>query len=176
MGSFGEYFLFYGLAELYIYIYIYIYIWLWLEGISSTCPRFFPLSSPRVSVRDSPHLFTATSLFKIDFLFPLFLLTEKGATSASGFWPIISLFLPFPGHRVQTSVGFHSVGDLFGLLSLSPEWGYRVQIAWPIFVFLPSTAGRSWPTFFISLFTVNHWRPANSNTEGSRNSLFLFSQ
>ena len=71
-GSFGEYFLFYGLAEFYIYI------MLWLEGIGPSCPTFFPLSSPGVLARDSPHLFTATSLFKNWFSLPLFPLPERG--------------------------------------------------------------------------------------------------
>ena len=63
-------------------------------------------------------------LFQNWFSLPLFLLTEEGATSALEFWPIISLSLPFPGHRMQTSVGFHSDQDVLlrdwcTLLSLS---------------------------------------------------------
>ena len=53
-------------------------------------------------------------------------MAEEGASSA--FWLIISLFLPFPGHRMQTSVGFPTVGDPFGPLSPSPERGRGVQI------------------------------------------------
>ena len=129
----------------------------------------------RSLARDSPHLFTTTSLFKTDFPYPYFRCRKGGYFRLRTLANYLAFFLPYPGHRMQTSVGFHSVGDPFGLLSLSPEWGYRVQIAWPIF-FPSSMAGRSWPTFFISLLTVNLWRPANSNTECSRNSLFLFSQ
>ena len=70
---------------------------------------------------------------KLIFLFPisawrkrvLFPLYDSSQSS--------SLFLLPCGHRMQTSVGFHSVGDPFGLLSLSPEWDYGVQIAWPTF-------------------------------------------
>ena len=65
-------------------------------------------------------------------------------------------------------------GDSLGLLFLFTR--VRLQSTDNPYFFLSSTAGRSWPTFFMTLLTVNLWRPANSNTEGSRNSLFLFSQ
>ena len=70
---------------------------------------------------------------KLIFLFPI------SADGKGGYFRFrilanhLAFFLSFPAHRVQTPVGFHSVGDPFGLLSLSPEWGYGVQIAWPIF-------------------------------------------
>ena len=126
---------------------LYIYIALsWRHR--STCPRFFSFSSPVISAVVSVYLITSTTVPQIPVLvlrpefgtrfapsvhddislrnwysLPLFMLTEEGATSALGFWPLISLFLSFPGdslgllslspgHRVQTSVGFHSNLDL----------------------------------------------------------------
>ena len=115
-GSFGEYFLFYGLAKFYIYIAL---AWRHRYFLSKILFRFFTRSlgmRPAPSVHDDISPLNWYSL-------PLFLLTEEGATSALGFRPIISLFLPFPGdslgllslspgHRVQTSVGFISDLDL----------------------------------------------------------------
>ena len=102
-GSFGEYFLFYGLAKFFIYFILYIYISLRLEGIGSSCPRFYFASSPgdfggsfNISYHfnycpanpgsgASPgvwheiclHLFTTTSLFKTDILYPYFCWRKK---------------------------------------------------------------------------------------------------
>ena len=124
-GSFGEYFLFYGLTEFYIFI------MLWLEGIGPSCPRFFPLSSPGVLASD-PASFHGDLIFKkTDFLLPYFHWWNKGATSVLGFWPIISL--------LSSSLS----GDCFGLLyvqyitSLSIR-SQSANICWSSF----------WPTFF----------------------------
>ena len=168
--SFGEYFLFYGLAKFYIYIAL---AWRHRYFLSKILFRFFTWS---LGMRLAPICSRRHLSSKTDFLFPLFLLTEEGATSALGSWPIISLFSSFPWSQsanicwlsfcrrsVRTTISFPRV------------WLRSTDSLTHIF-FLPSTAGRSWPTFFISLLTVNLWRPANSNTEGSRNSLFLFSQ
>ena len=84
---------------------------------------------------------------KTDFLIPFFRWRKKGAISALGF---ISLFLPFPG-------------DSLGLLSLSPEWGYRVQIAWP--TFFSSFNGQPKLTY-IHYLLFNGQTLANSDTEG----------
>ena len=66
MGSFGEYFLFYGLTE---------FIYAYRSGLkalsSSSCPRLFPLSLPGVWREILPHLFTTTSVPKLIFLFPI---------------------------------------------------------------------------------------------------------
>ena len=64
-GSFGEYFLFYGLTEFYVFIR------LWLEGMGSSCPRFFPLSLPGVWHEILPHLFTTNSVPKLIFFYPI---------------------------------------------------------------------------------------------------------
>ena len=62
MGSFGEYFLFYGLTE---------FIYAYRSGVkalsSSPCPRLFPLSLPGVWREIRPHLFTTTSVPKLFF-------------------------------------------------------------------------------------------------------------
>ena len=139
--------------------------------LSKILSAFFTRS---LGPRFAPSVTGAISLQKLisSSLFPL---TKKGCYFRFRILANHLAFFFLSLVRVQISVGFHSVGDPFGLLYLSPEWGYGVQIAWPI-CFLPSPVGRNWPTFFISLLTVNLWRPANSNTEGSRNSLFLSSQ
>ena len=147
-GSFGEYFLFYGLTEFYIFI------MLWLEGIcSSSCPRFFPLSSPGVLAWDSRPL-TVTSSSKLIFSTPISTDGRRGLFPLWDSCQSFSFYLLLPGHWMQTSVGFHS--DSHSLLSMP---------------------GRPKLTYITILFflAVILWRPANSNTRDSRNSLFLFS-
>ena len=68
-GSFGEYFLFYGLADLFIY--------LWLEGTGPTCPRLFPLLHPEFGTRFAPSVHRDISLQNW-FSYSLFPLDEKG--------------------------------------------------------------------------------------------------
>ena len=127
MGSFREYFLFYGLAKFYIYIAL---AWRHRSLLSKILFRFFTRS---LAMRLTPICSRRHLSSKLIFLFPI------SADEKGGYFRFrilanhLAFFLPFPGHRMQTSVGFHSVGDPFGLLSLSPEWGYGVQIAWPIF-------------------------------------------
>ena len=122
-GSFEEYFLFHGLAKFYIYIALTWRHWYFLSKILF---HFFPRS---LGMRLTPSVHDDISLF----LFPVSADEKGGYFCFRILANHLAFFLPFPGHRVQTSVGFHSVGDLFGLLSLSPKWGYGVQIAWPIF-------------------------------------------
>ena len=66
MGSFGEYFLFYGLTE-----FIYAHRFGLKALSSSSCPRFFLLSLPGAWRQIHPHLFTTTSVPKLIFLFPI---------------------------------------------------------------------------------------------------------
>ena len=106
------------------------------------------------------HLFMATSVFKTDFLIPLSA-DEKGwyfhfrilANHFASFFFSVGWFLRtticpvypslYPsGHRVQTSVGFHSDLDLL----LQPR-GIDLHS-------------------YSSFLMVNLWRPVNSNMEG----------
>ena len=132
--------------------------------LSKILSAFFIRSlSPRFA-----SLFTATSLFKtllhpeLDmrllsprplfqnwFSLPLFPLTEEGATSTLGSRPIINLFFSFLGHRVQTSVGFHSIGDPFGPLSLFTR--LRLQGTDSLTQFLSSFNGRPKLTYILYL-------------------------
>ena len=108
-GSFGEYFLFYELADFILYMAL-----AWRHRFFS-CPRFFPLSSPGVlaSYPGSTH---GDLIFKNWYSLPLFPLTEEGGYFRFGILANhLASILPFPGHRVQTSVGFHS--DPHSLLS-----------------------------------------------------------
>ena len=121
-GSFGEYFLFHGLAEFFIYIYIYIYIalaWTHRSFLSKILSAFFTRSLGH-SVHT--YLFIATSVPKLIFFIPI------SADGKGGYFHFrvlanLAFFLPFPGgslgllslspgHRMQTSVGFHSDLDL----------------------------------------------------------------
>ena len=105
--------------------------------MASPCPGFFPLSLPGVLAWDSRPLMT-TSSSKLIFLFPISTDGRRGlfplwdSSQSFGFYPP-----PSPVRRF--------------------EWGHGVQIAWPTFFFLPSTASWSWPTFSICLLTVNLW-------------------
>ena len=126
-GSFGEYFFFYGLTKFYIYIAL---AWKHRYFLPKILFRFFTRSP---GMRLAPSVHDDISL-QNSFSLSLFPLSKKGCYFRFRILANhLAFFLPFPGHRMQTSVGFHSVGDLFGLLSLSPEWGYGVQIAWPTF-------------------------------------------
>ena len=142
MGSFGEYFLFYGLANLFIAL-------AWRHRFLLS--KILSASLPGVWREILPHLFTRTSLFKTLlypefgmrlrsprplfqdwFSLPLFPQTERRChfhfrVLANRFASIFLLPLSgdslgplslSPGHRVQTSVSFHSDLDL--LLRL---WG-----------------------------------------------------
>ena len=165
--SFGEYFLFLLVDE------IYLCISLWLEGteflfLSKILSAFFTRRSVGTTIRLSTTSvqklfftrslawdpFTTTTVPKLIFLFPISADGRRGL---------------FPLWNSSQSFGFY--------LLPSPvrrfEWGHGVQIAWPTF-FLPSTASRSWPTFFICLLTVNLW--LIQTRRNSSNSLFLFFQ
>ena len=110
-----------------IYIYIAL-VWRHRYFLSKILFRFFTRSLGMrlaLSVHDDISL--------ENWFFSYFCWRKKVPLPLEGSGQSLAFFLPFPGHRVRTSVGFQSVGDPFGLLSLSPEWGYRVQIAWPIF-------------------------------------------
>ena len=117
----------------FVYIYIYIYIalaWRHRFFLSKILFRFFTRS---LDMRLAPSVHDNISLQNW-FSLSLFPLTKKGCYFCFRILANhLAFFLPFTGHRVQTSVVFHSVGDPFGLLSLSPNWGYGVQIAWPTF-------------------------------------------
>ena len=78
-GSFGEYFLFYRLAEFYIAR---------LECICHLVQEF-SASSPGVLATVFRPICSSRPPFQNWYSFSLFLLTEEGATSALGFWPII---------------------------------------------------------------------------------------
>ena len=127
---------------------------LWLEGIGTTCPRFFPLSSPGVLAWDSRPL-TATSSSKTDFPYPYFRCLKGGYIRFRLLANHFAFILPFPGHWMQTSVGFHS--DPHSLLS---------------------PTGRSKLTYITILFflPVSLWRLLIQTRSDSRNSLFLSSQ
>ena len=91
MGSFGEYFLFYGLTE-----FIYAYRSGWNASSSSSCPRFFSLSLPGVRREIRPRLFTTTSVPKLIFLFPISAEARRGlfplwdSSQSFGFHPPLS--------------------------------------------------------------------------------------
>ena len=116
----------------FIYIYIYIYNSLaWRPTFLSKILSAFFIRS--LGPRFAPSVHGDISLQNW-FSYSLFPLDEKwGYFRFKILANHLAFFLPFPGHRLQTCVGFHSVGNPFGLLSLSPEGGYRVQRAWPIF-------------------------------------------
>ena len=102
-------------------------------GVCYSCPELYFASSPRVWHEICPICSRQHLSSKLIFLFPISTDEKGGYFCFRILANHLAFFLPFPGHRVQTSVGFHSVGDPFRLLSLSPEWGYGVQIAWLIF-------------------------------------------
>ena len=104
MGSFGEYFLFYGLTE---------FIYAYRSGLkalsSSSCPRFFPLFLPGVWRKICPHLLTTTSVPKLIFFTPI---SADGRSSHFRLRVQANHFNLLPsGQRIQTPVGFYSVGD-----------------------------------------------------------------
>ena len=132
---------------------IYISIVLWLEGIgSSSCPRFFPLSSPGVLAQDSPHLFTVASLFET-LLHPEFGMRLRSPRPLFQNWFSYSLF-PLTERRCHfrfwvlanhfASIFFLPLsGDFFGLLYVQylPSLSIRSQSANICWLSL-------WPTFF----------------------------
>ena len=95
-----------------------------LRALSSSCPRFYFAFFTRSLVRDSPHLFTTTSVPKLIFFIPI---SADGRSSHFRLRVLPNhlasiFFLPlsgdslgqlslWPGHRVQTSVGFHSISS-----------------------------------------------------------------
>ena len=98
--------------------------------------------------------------------FSLFPLTEEGATSALGFWPIIyplssSLqsqsanicWLSFCRQSVRITISFTRVR-------------FRSTDSLTHILYFLRQASRSWPTFLICLLMVSLWRPVNSNMEG----------
>ena len=136
-GSFGEYFLFYGLTEFYISI------MLSLEGIGSSCPRFFPLSSPGVLAWDSPPSVHDDISFQNWFSYSLFPLMAKGGYFrfrilanhlASFFFPVRRL--------LRTTICpvypffIHPVTECKHLLAFTLT--HILYFLWQ--------AGRSWPT------------------------------
>ena len=149
--------------------------------------RFFT----RSSARDSPYLLTTTSLFKTllhpewgmrfrsprplfqnSFSYSLFPLTVKGGYFR--FWiPAnhpASLFFPVRRLLRTTRCPVY----LFFIHPLT-ECKHLLAFNLTHILYFLRQAGRSWTTLLF-LFLAVIWRPANSNTEGSRNSLFLFSQ
>ena len=108
-GYFGEYFLFYGQAKFYIYIVV---AWRHRSFLSKILFRFFTRSlgmrlHPPPSVHDDISLQNWFSFSPIS-------ADEEGATSALGFWPIISLFSSFPWlsfcrWSVRTTISFTRV-------------------------------------------------------------------
>ena len=144
---------------------------LWLEGIGPSYPRFLPLSSPGVLTSD-PASTHGDLIFKNWFSYSLFPLTAKGGYFrfrilanhlAAFFFPVRRLLrtticpvYPFFIHPVRESK-------------------HLLAFTLTHILYFLRQAGRSWPTLLF-LFLAVIWRPGNSNTEGSRNSLFLFSQ
>ena len=125
-----------------------------------------PLTATSSSWHKTP--FTATSVPKLIFFTPI---------SADGRKEL------FPLWDSSQSFGFYLIlllsGDSLGLLYVPiphslPIRSQNANICW--FPFWPGfvTSGLTYIT--IPLLTVILWRPANSNTRDSRNSLFLFSQ
>ena len=161
MGSFGEYFLFYGLME-----FIYAYSSALKALSSSSYPRFFPLSLPGIWREIRPHLFTRTSVPKLIFLFPI---SADGRRGLFPLWDSSQLFsfylLPSPVRRFVwaticpcTPFFTHSVTEYKHLLVSILTWICYLR-NWPKFLF-------QWSVLGLLIQT-----PRNSS-----NSLFLFSQ
>ena len=139
MGSFGEYFLFYGLTE---FIYA-------LKALSSSsCPRLIPLSLPGVWREIRPHPFTMTSVPKLIFLFPI---SADGRRGLFPLWDSSQSFgfylLPSPVRRFVraticpcTSFFTHPVTEYKHLLVSILTWICYLS-NWPRFLFQRSVFG-----------------------------------
>ena len=150
MGSFGEYFLFYGLTE---------FIHAYRSGLkalsSSSCPRLFLLFLPGVW-REIRPICSRRPLFQNSFSYSLFPLTEEGGYFR--FWDSNQSFgfylLPSPVRRFVraticpcTPFFTHPVTEYKHLLVSILTW-IRYLSNWPKFLFQRSVPG-----------------PVNSNTE-----------
>ena len=143
MGSFGEYFLFYGLTE---------FIYAYRTGLkalsSSSCLRLSPLSLPRVWREIRPHLFTMTSVPTTNFLIPISSDGRRGlfplwdSSQSFGFY-----FLPSPvrwfGRATIcpcTPLFTHLVTEYKHLLVSILTWICYLR-NWPRFLFQQSVLG-----------------------------------
>ena len=160
MGTFGEYFLFYGLTE---------FIYAYHSGLkalsSSSFPRFFPLYLPRVWCEIRPHLFMTTSVPKLIFLFPISTDGRKGlyplwdSNQSFGFYLLPSPVRRFVRTNICPRIPFftHPVTKCKHLLVCILTWICYLR-NWPRFLFQRSVLG----------LLIQTWR-------NSSNSLFLFS-
>ena len=131
---------------------IYLCIRPWLEGIgSSPCPRFFLLSLPGVWREIRPHLFTTTSVPKLIFFTPI---SADGRSS----------------HFRLRVLANHLA---FFFLSLVTECQHLLAFTLIHILYFHGQTGRRWFTLLFLFLTVSLWRPTNSNTRDSRNSLLL---
>ena len=159
MGSFGEYFLFYGLAEFYLYNSgLKAQVLLVQDSFRFLHPESWPEIRPICSRR---HLSSKK------FSFTLFPLTERRChflfrVLANHF----ASFFFFPVRRFQ----------YIPSLSIRSQCKHLLAFTLTHILYFLWQASRSWPTLLFLFLAVSLWQPANSNTEGSRNSLFLFSQ
>ena len=141
-------FLFYGLANLFILALA------WRHKVLLVQDSFRFLH-PEFGREIRPHLFTTTSVPKNWFSFTLFPLTER-----------------------RCHFRFRVLDNHLAAIFFPPVTECKHLLAFTLthILYFHGQAGRSWPTLLFLFLAVSLWRPTNSNTRDSRNSLFLFSQ
>ena len=146
MGSFGDYFLFYGLVRFFYSSGLKASIIILSKILSAFSPGVWHEIRPCVHGTLRPLNWYSLSLFP---------LTKKVLLPLLDSGQLFSLFLLLSPVRrfVRTTISFTRV-RLRGTDSLT------------YILYFLRQAGRSWPTFLIPLLTVSLWRPVNSNTEG----------
>ena len=122
--------------------------------------RFFFLSKilsaffTRCLVQDSPPSVHDGLCSKTDFPYPYFRCRKRGYFRFRILANHLAFFFP----------------------SLVTECKHLLTFTRTHILYFHGQAGRSWPTLLFLFLAVSLWRPTNSNTGDSRNSLFLFSQ